>query len=241
MRAAVSKPDPLPREDRDHVTADEVAAYLRDHPNFLHSHPELLAVLTPPQHHNGRDVVDMQNYMIERLQGKVGRLDGDRADLVALYRRSESARARVHEAILDVLNARSFEQFIAAITSDLAIKLDIDVVRLAVENENASGAHTRAGVRLLPAGTVDRLLGDNRQSLLRPSVAAEPEIYGAAAALVKSDVLTRLTISPMAPTGLLALGSREIGRFAPNRDGELLGFLAKVLESTARAWLDLPG
>ena len=51
----------------------------------------------------------------------------------------------------------------------------------------------------------------------------------------------RLKISPMAPTGLLALGSRDIGRFTPGQDTELLGFLAKVLECTARSWLDLPG
>ena len=59
--------------------------------------------------------------------------------------------------------------------------------------------------------------------------------------LIRSSVArSALEISDTAPVGLLALGSRDEGHFTPHQGTELLTFLGKAIESTARAWLDLP-
>jgi len=50
------------------IGADEVAAYLRRHPDFLVEHPELLGALTPPALQRGDSVVDMQHFMLQRLR-----------------------------------------------------------------------------------------------------------------------------------------------------------------------------
>ncbi len=110
-----------------------------------------------------------------------------------------------------------------------------------VERIGGAPRASRAGVRFLEPGNVDFILGQDNEVLLRPAVGAEPQIYGSAAPLVKSDALLRLSISKAAPVGLVALGSREVGQFKPNHGTELLVFLARVIESTARAWLNLPG
>jgi len=71
-------------------------------------------------------------------------------------------------------------------------------------------------------------------------VAGDAMVFGAAAGLVRSDTMLRLTISPAAPLGLLAFGTRHPGYFNPGQGTELLGFLARVLEHCIREWLDLP-
>ena len=63
---------------------------------------------------------------------------------------------------------------------------------------------------------------------------------GAAAGLVRSDALIRLDIAEAAPPTLIAFGSRQPDHFHPGQGTELLNFLARVLEITIRAWLDLP-
>ena len=58
---------------------------------------------------------------------------------------------------------------------------------------------------------------------------------------MRSDLLIRLSIGRGAPAGLLALGSRDPDAFVERSGRQPYLFLARVIESTARAWLDLPG
>jgi uncharacterized protein len=186
-------------------------------------------------------VVDLRQVLIERLRAEVATLTRDRDAILATSRTNLAAQTRIHAAVLDLMNAASFEHFVAAITTDLAPTLALDAVALCVESERPNRTMPLPGLRLLSLGTVDRLLGPGRAVKLRPEAVAEPAIYGRAASfLVKSDALLRLGASPAAPVGLLALGAREPGHFRAGQGTELLRFLAGAIESTMRAWLDLP-
>ncbi|MGE4011981.1 MAG: DUF484 family protein, partial [Alphaproteobacteria bacterium] len=226
----MSKPSSAPGDKPRALAADDVAEYLRSHPEFLEKYPDLLTVLKPPAQFksNGAKVVDLQTAMIGRLQGSMTELKSDLAELIAATRSNLTSQARIHSAALDIINARSFEQFVETITTDLAVKLDVDVVRLCIENTERV-ASPKKGLRLLSPGTVDGLLGQGRDTLLRPFVGAEPQIYGSAASLVKSDVLLRVAIATQGPRGLLAIGSREAGHFKPNQGTDLLTFMARVI------------
>lgn len=223
------------------VTAEQVADYLRRHPDFLTKNPDLLALLTPPARQQGDNVVDMQAYLIDHLQRELGGIRRDQEALIETSRGNMSIQGRVHEAAIDLLNAASFEQFVDTLTTDLAVKLDVDLVSLCVEQETPPVGKTRTGIRFLAPGSVDNLFGPTERILLRPACNAEAAIYGKSGRhLVHSDAILRLEISAAAPAGLLALGARDEGHFSPNQGTELLTFLGKVIESTARAWLDLP-
>lgn len=226
-------------------TAQEVAAYLRAHPDFLVEHPDLVQVLAPPARMapdaGPRSVVDMQQFMLKRLQVEIDRLKRDQRDLVQTGRSNLAIQSRVHAASLALLSATSFEYLIQTVTTDFAVLLDVDVVMLCLEPSASSVPGMRAaGVQVLATNAVDRLIGENRDVILRPDVAGDPAIFGAAAGLVRSDAFIRLRISAKAPSGLLAFGSRRVGAFHANQGTELLGYLARVLESCIRAWLDLP-
>ena len=236
----MSKPKTAERTPTARPTEAQVAAYLKRHPDFLVRNPDLVEILTPPARQQGNGVVDFQSVMIERLQTELGGVRTTHDNLVTTTRGNLSSQSQIHRAILDLLNARNFEHFVEAITTDLAVKLDIDCAALCIESDQPNAPRPRTGVRFLPLGAVDGLLGEGTEIKLRPAVAAERRIYGGGATLVKSDALLRLTISPESPVGLLALGTREPGHFQPKQATDLLSFLARVIESTARAWLDLP-
>lgn len=222
-------------------TAEEVADYLRLHPDFLVDHPNLISVLTPPTRNTGSNVVDMQNFMIERLSREVERFKSSHGELIATARGNLSSQSRIQAAVLDIIGAPTFEHLIETVTSDLALRLDIDVVSLCVECDRSGiPAAARSNVQGLQPGTIDQLLGDDHDTLLRSAIEADPEIFGAASGLVRSDALLRLSIGPSTPAALLALGSRQEGQFRPGHGTELLRFLATALENTMRSWLDLP-
>jgi uncharacterized protein len=94
------------------------------------------------------------------------------------------------------------------------------------------------GIHLLRSGTVDALLGPNRDALLSSSVQADPALFGAAAGLVRSQALLRLSISRSGPVGLVCMGTRNPDTFYSGLGTELLTFLARALEITIAQWLE---
>ncbi len=222
------------------VSAAQVADYLRRHPDFFGQDPELLDVIQPPARDRGEGVVDLQQYMVEHLRGALAELSAARDALVVTGRNNLSAQARVHKAVLALLSAKKFEHFIEILTTDVAVILDLDLVTVGVEQNGQDSARAQtAGVYRLEPGTVDRLIGPGQTVALHAHVDGDPEIFGPGAGLVASDALLRLSISGTTPTALLALGSRQPEQFHSGQGTELLSFLARVVESCIRGWLNL--
>lgn len=228
---ATARPEP---------TAAEIKAYLRTHPDFLVENAELLSLLTPPSRPCGDGVLDMQFFMLQKLRGEVTRLKGQQRALIATSRSNLASQSRIHAAVLAIIGATSFEQLLQTVTTDLAVMLDVDVVTIGVEAARMKPPRLpMPGIQLLPGGTVDALLGDSRDALLRADVAGDPRLFGSGAGLVRSEALLRLPVSEHAPVGLLCIGTRRPDRFHSGQGTELLIFLARTLGITIAAWLDL--
>lgn len=220
------------------LTADEVAEWLGDNPDFLSQNPALLDSLPAPSRELGGGVADLQQALIEKLRSDVELAHQRQQELVETSRANLNSQTRIHECVVALLSATSFEQLIQTITTDFAVLLDLDVVTLCVEYDGSerNTPHTR-GLHVVPEGTVNRVMGSGRHVLLRSYVEGEPEIYGGGAPLVASDALARISISPKTPPGMIAFGSRTAGKFEAGQAVELLAFLARVTERAIRIWL----
>jgi uncharacterized protein len=225
---------PAPR-----LTAAQIVDYLKRHPTFLLRHPELLEVQAAPSRVKGEAVVDLQQFMVERLRKDLTRLRGLQDEMVANSRDNLSTQDRIHKAALALLAAENFEHLIEIVGTDLAVLLDVDAAALCVEATADKNPRSVEGVQVLPAGHVDALLGANHDVLLRDDAEGDQAVFGPAAGLVRSDALIRLTISDSVPVGLLAFGTRHPGYFNAGQGTELLTFLARVLEHCLRQWLGL--
>ena len=224
-----------------HMGGAEVVAYLRQHPDFLVEHDELLEVLTPPALRRGERVVDMQQFMLERQRAEIERLKTQQRSLIATTRANLASQNRIHSAVLTLLAAQSFEQLIQNVTTDLAVLLDADVVTIGVERIGSARPRlNHHGVQILDAGTVESLLGPEREAALFSEIAGDPKLFGSGAGLVRSAAILRLCVSAAAPPGLLSIGTRRAGKFQSGQGTELLSFLARALGITIAAWLDLP-
>ena len=219
-------------------TAAEVVDYLQRHPDFLTQHPDLLDALKLPNRRSGDGVVDLQQFMVEKLRRELQRLRGDQDDLLSNSRDNLATQTRVHRATLALLDARSLTNLIEIVTTDLAVILDVDVVTLCLERSEGLTEPSRMdGVQLLDRGTVDQLIGREHEVLLRDEVTGDPALFGGGAGLVRSDALLRLKFGEEMPQGLIAFGTRHPGYFDSGQGTELLGFLARILEHCVRSWL----
>src|SRR6185295_15780433 len=174
----------------------------------LSRHPELLDLQLSPGRHSesGKGVVDLQQFMVERLRGEINKLRNDQDEILANTRDNLSTQERIHKAVVELLEAESFEQFIDIITGDLGLLLEVDVVSLCVElSDHTPKRPKHEGIQFLSRGAVDRVL--------RGKAVGDPEIFGPASELVRSDAMLRLNISSHAPAGLIAFGARHPGYF----------------------------
>jgi hypothetical protein len=179
--------------------------------------------------------------MLERHRSEITRLKAQQRTLVATSRANLASQNRIHAAVLALLGATSFEQLIQVVATDLAVLLDADVVTIGVEQSGrAKPRLSHQGVQILDAGTVDALLGPDKDVALFGEITGDPKLFGDGAGLVRSAALLRLSVSAAAPAGLLCIGTRRPGKFHPGQGTELLGFLARALGVTIAAWLDLP-
>ena len=234
-KGAEARPDPR-------LTADEVKAYLERHPDFLHDHPELAQVLTPPGFRRGNGVIDLQRYMLDRLRSEVARLTDTQGELLSATRSNLASQAQIHAAALALLAAADLDHWVHTVTQELPDLLDIDAVALCFEEGGpALPEAVAAGATTLPAGAIAAIFGRGGAVLLRSDRSEDGvTLFGPATSLVRSDALVRLDPGPLRPAGLLGFGSREPGRFDPDQGTELLGFLARVVVGSLDLWLRRP-
>ncbi|MHA1566660.1 MAG: DUF484 family protein [Alphaproteobacteria bacterium] len=226
---------------RSNLTNSEVAAYLRANPDFLCAHPDLIAGLQiPARDLGGGDprIVDLQHYMLDRLRTQAHDLKHRHDELLDNSRCRLQTQSRIHFAALALLGARDLPHLIDIATTDLAVLMDMDVVALCVESADVPRV-TADGVRLLPNGCIDELLGQ-RDILIHEKTTGDSQIYGAAAGLVEAQILLRLHVRDEPPDALLALGASRPNHIHQGQTTEALGFLARILEHSVRSWLEFP-
>lgn len=231
-----------PKAQKQELSAEQVAAYLLRHPDFLQNHPDVINALTPPGRSLGDGVTDLQSAMIEKLRQESDRQAVRQRELMTTSRVNLSTQTRVHECVLYLLAANSFEQLIQTVTTDFAVLLNLDIVTLSIESDPDSNvvALHQSGLQTVPHGTVDAILGETKNTALHSDIDGDPEIFGNGASLVRSAAFIRLKISSATPPAMIAFGTRKAGKFHAGQGTELLTFLGHVLEHVIRQWLELP-
>jgi len=147
---------------------------------------------------------------------------------------------RIHKAVLRLLEAKNFDDFIQAITMDLSAILDVDITTFVVESNGRDIPHVHtSGIRVIPEGTIDKWMTD-KAIMLQDNISGIEPIYGGGAALVQSQILLRIDISLDTPPAIIAFGSRDPNMFQEGQATDQIIFLARVIERSLRMWLNLP-
>ena len=219
-------------------------------PDFVLNDPELMRVLLSPAQAAGRNVVDLRGALIQRLETKLGRLTEAHRDVVAAAWDNMTGMEQIHRAVLAVIDADTFEAFVAVISDDFTELLNVDVVRLCLQAETAMvDSRSAAAVASAGAGSIVMLppralaAAQSGSALgpvtLRSDAAPDRAIFGALSEGLRSEALVRLDFGAYANPGLLAFGSTDPQRFHPEQGDDLLTFLGGVVERTMRGWMAL--
>ncbi|WP_367155134.1 DUF484 family protein [Methylomonas sp. HYX-M1] len=189
----------------------EVVEYLGRHPEFFHSHLDLLERMWIP--HPSGDAISLIAKQLELFRVKHQEQENQLNALIDIARENDAAFSRMHELTLAMLEANSLEEAVANLTDVMAECFITDFVAVKIVGacpdsplSNLFVAADDANLKLF-----NQEMTTNQPKCGRPTLAQARFLFGDAAVEVKS-----CAIIPMAFTqldGLLAIGSRDEGRF----------------------------
>ncbi|MBL4739721.1 MAG: DUF484 family protein [Sneathiella sp.] len=219
------------------MAEENIRQWLLAHPDFLGKNTDLLASAVPTKRQSGDGVVDMQSFLVERLQKEVKYLTRLQDDFVSTARINLHTQKMIHNAIQSLLTATGFTHFVHILTQDLPEILEIDVITLCVE-DGPVPLPEMTGLQRLKPGNIERANWSGGNIIMRPEAPSSEAVFGPAMDLVKSDARIKLTAPSLHANAMLAIGSRESGHFDQNQGTELMSFLATCIQSCLQMWLE---
>jgi uncharacterized protein YigA (DUF484 family) len=218
------------------AAAEAVKAYIRMNRERLARDGEFLAQLLPERFVAG-EVRDMQRFVIDRLAHENAQLKAECESLRLIQSAALKLQQGVRDAVLDLVDARSFAEAIA-IGIGAAKTFGADLAAFCVENDEGAPRTACEGVRLIPKDTIAAVLGSDGMGAILSGGGAL--LLGTEGARCKSVAAFRLRIGGKTPAALYVLGAHEQGRFEGEETEASLRYFARALERAIRAWLDLP-
>ena len=86
------------------MTAEQVAGYLQDHPEFFDQYADLLALITIPDPHSGR-AISITERQLFTLREKVRSLETKMGELISFGEENDAISDKVHALGLALISA----------------------------------------------------------------------------------------------------------------------------------------
>jgi len=236
MTKAVTAPKSAPDDLRERLLAD---------PGLILDDPQVMrALVLASERAMGGNVVDLRGVAMDRLEARLARLEETHRAVIAAAYENLSSTNQLHRAILKMLDADAFEEFVLSLGGEVAQVLRVDGVALVLESaETAALGKLEPVLKVRQPGFVGHYMamGRNvppRNIVLRQAVPEGVDgIYGPRGGDLRSEVLMRLDLGAGRLPGMLAMASEDPHRFRPGQGTDLLHFFAGMFERVLRRWL----
>lgn len=210
------------------LTDEDIAGWLRTHPDFFQRNSELLATLRVP--HDAGGAVSLIERQIELLREKNQSADVRFNELVAIARANEQLAERIHRYTRRLMRAPTRRAIFAQVEAGLREDFDItQSVLLVFGSADNSGLRFVRQVAADDPGLagLDSLFASGKPRCGQIRDTQREFIFGTDAGSVASVALVPLVGE--APLGLLALASLNSQRFHPGMSTEFLARLGELI------------
>lgn len=218
------------------ATAEEVAAYLKDNPDFFSNYPELLTEITVPHRPGG--AVSLVERQLKALREQNEQTRKRLRELVEIARQNEELAHRMHHLVLTLIDAGAPDAVFKTLYDNLKRNFSAD--RAAVRLFAGPAAGAVAGEEFVGRGaeaeTLFESLIDKRLPVSGPLEARQQAfLFGEQCVDVASAVLVPLRGNHWG--GVMAIGSRNPDRFQEGMGVELLANMGEALSFILKPWI----
>ncbi|MEO8531318.1 MAG: DUF484 family protein [Deltaproteobacteria bacterium] len=228
--------------------SDDIRARILSAPEVVLNDTDVMrALIAATDADKGRNIVDLRGVAMNRLEGRLGQLENTHKDVLAAAYENVAGTNLIHRAVLMLLEASDFAQFLALIDNEIPRMLRLDALRLVIEttqNGGAAGlaAYSNAIVTAEPGFIGDYMsLGATphiKPVVLRPVTSETEIIYGDTQGWIRSEAAMRMDLGSGRLPAMLVLGSENPHQFEAGQGTDLLVFFAGVFSRALRRWID---
>ena len=221
---------------------------LQDPEALLNDREVMRALISASSNNAPTNVIDLKSAVLKRLEGHVDKIEGQNSNIISAAYKNISTTTKVHSAILEALEPKTFTEFLNFLKTDWANSLGIDVARLCLEapsinKDDIPQLQTEFGpsVIFLQEGEIDHYItlgqdNDPRSVTLRQIRKGASNIYSNIAPELRSEALMKLDLGQGNSPGLLLLGSINPDQFLPNMGTDLFVFYGSIFEKVMQRW-----
>ena len=211
---------------------EDVARYLKDHPEFFESYADMIADISIPHPHGGR-AIPISERQIVSLREKNRILESKLRELVEYGEENDAIGERVHRAAMAMIKPENLESLLQVLYYNLREDFTVPHVALRLWSEwdhppLPEFGHSSHEVRVFA------------ESLNQPYCSHKPmfetaEWFGEAGSLLKSYAYITLRTDKV--FGLLALASEDAQRFYPEMGTLYLKRLGELMSTSLARFL----
>ena len=208
-------------------------------PELVLADDQVMRALIGETQNGERQVVDLRDRLVERLETRLKRLvQANRSVIAAAYETVAGTR-QLHQAVLALLEQGDLGTLMRCLTQQVPTLLGVEEARLCLEadvdetlpaDSLAEGLEGR--VLAMPEGTVDAyLMLDGMppdEGVVLREASGEAELVFGHLTTVRSEAMMRLDLD--GAVGLVVFGSSDPERFGPDQGTDLLVFFRRVVE-----------
>jgi len=193
------------------VSADQVAEYLHQYPDFFHDHLNLLENLSIP--HPSGSATSLILKQLELLRANRQELECQLNDLLEIARNNDIAIIRMHKLSLALLEATTLAEIVANLNEVMAEYFLTDFVAVRIIKQVSNPTVNNLFIAPDSEDLVPFLkqLASNKPKCGRATLAQAKVLFGDAATEVKSCAIIPMSFTEL--DGVLAIGSRNADRF----------------------------
>lgn len=210
----------------DNSSAEElVQKFLKKNKNFFIKHPELLKELQFPLKDEGSDkVIDLQVYRYKKINQENIDLQNQMTQILLAGKSHIQSQKRILKSSLKILNSKSLAKVFSVILSDFKLLLGCEYINCFSTNNNVGinevqKIDTRVAKSYFRDKTMTNL-NQNPKGVLLFFPNKSPQI--------KSYILLKINFQE--DMFVVAMGSKDINKFNPDQQVDLIEYLIKIID-----------
>ena len=215
----------MKRKDDNSSAEELVQNFLKKNKNFFIKHPELLKELQFPLKDEGSDkVIDLQVYRYKKINQENIDLQNQMTQILLAGKSHMQSQKRILKSSLKILNSKSLAKVFSVILSDFKLLLGCEYINCFSTNNNIGiNEVQKIDTRVAKSYFRDKAmtnLNQNPKGVLLFFPNKSPQI--------KSYILLKINFQE--DMFVVAMGSKNINKFNPDQQVDLIEYLIKIIE-----------
>ena len=211
----------------DNSSAEElVQSFLKKNKNFFIKHPELIKELQfPLKDGRSEKVIDLQVYRYKKINQENIDLQNQMTQILLAGKSHMQSQKRILKSSLKILNSKSLAKVFNVILSDFKLLLGCEYVNCFSTNNNIGiNEVQKIDTRVAKSYFRDKAITNLNQNpkgvlLFFPNKSQQ----------IKSYILLKINFQE--DMFVVAMGSKDINKFNPDQQVDLIEYLIKVIEN----------